>query len=101
MAEYIDREQELAFQDELEPVLCWSQMGQPEMFSATKDVDLVEYLQLIPAANVQPVKRGEWIALPHEYGNEAKSFACSRCGRMQKEKTPYCAKCGAKMEEKT
>lgn len=54
MAEYIEREKALAFQNELEPCLCRS-AATGEVFSATKDADLVAYLQSIPAVNVREV----------------------------------------------
>ena len=51
MAEYIEREAALAFQNELEPMVCKSIMTD-ELFSATKDSDLVAFLQNIPSADV-------------------------------------------------
>lgn len=54
MAEYIEKEKALAFQNELEPLLCRS-AATGEVFSATKDADIVAYLQSIPAADVRPV----------------------------------------------
>lgn len=48
MAEYIKRENALKFQDELEPCFCRSAIT-GEAFTATKDADLVPFLQNIPA----------------------------------------------------
>ena len=56
MAEYIEREAALKFQNELEPLLCRNVVTH-DIMSATKDADLVEYLRSIPAADVAPVVR--------------------------------------------
>ena len=44
----------------------------------------------IPAADVAPVRRGEW-----EDGHSV--VFCSVCGEQSEWKTPYCPMCGAKM----
>jgi hypothetical protein len=54
MAEYIEREAALAFQNEVEPLLCRNVVTH-DIMSATKDADMVKYLQSIPAADVRPV----------------------------------------------
>lgn len=51
MAEYIKREAALAFQNEVEPLLCRNVVTH-DIMSATKDADMVKYLQSIPAADV-------------------------------------------------
>ncbi len=45
-----------------------------------------------PAADVQPIRRGEWI-----YGENDVPH-CSECGTEPKEISPYCPNCGAKMD---
>ena len=58
MAEYINREAVLKFQDELEPCICWPRYGDGSpCFSATKDIDLVQFIKDIPAADVVVVVR--------------------------------------------
>lgn len=52
--EYIGRDKVLAFQNELEPVIVF---GQPACYSATKDADLVAFINDIPAADVVEVVR--------------------------------------------
>lgn len=52
--EYIEREAALAFQNEVEPILCRNVVTH-DIMSATKDADMVKYLQSIPAAEVRPV----------------------------------------------
>lgn len=49
----------------------------------------------IPAADVAPVVRGEWIEDDYAFNR------CSECGyeyEYSEMKTPYCSNCGAKME---
>lgn len=105
MAEYIEREKALAFQNELEPCLCRS-AATGEVFSATKDADLVAYLQGIPAADVRPVARGRWEKRMEEeetlyYKSFTPIWSCSECGT---EYDPslcmtinFCHNCGADM----
>ena len=57
MSEYIDREAALAFMNEVEPCICKNAVT-GEIFSATKDKDMIAFLSAIPAADVRPV---EWI----------------------------------------
>ena len=52
--EYIERDAALAFQNEVEPLLCRNVVTH-DIMSATKDADMVKYLQSIPAADVRPV----------------------------------------------
>ena len=59
MKEYIEREAILAFQNELEPCICWDPDG--NVFSTTKDTDLVSFICNLPAADVEekrPVHEG-------------------------------------------
>lgn len=60
-----------------------------------------DILELIPAADVQPVKRGRWSECytdSHHY-----SGICSVCGKasirsIKENPLEYCPKCGARME---
>ena len=53
-------------------------------------VVFVDAIDKIPAADVVPVRRGEW-----EDGHSV--VFCSVCGEQSEWKTPYCPYCGAKM----
>lgn len=72
------------------------------------DVDLREMLdeiEALPAADVQPVKRGRWIKAHDKQGSY---FLCSNCGTVEKTESDqddtvwqhdeYCRKCGARMD---
>jgi hypothetical protein len=73
--------------------------------------DLCEYRDIqvdaIPAADVRPVVRGEWVAEKEdvEWGCSTVRYRCSHCGRLphfDKESykfmlSDYCPKCGADM----
>lgn len=50
----------------------------------------------IPAADVTPVKHGEWDKKPFLIGT---SYYCSECGDNFGEPYNYCPNCGAKMDE--
>lgn len=72
---------------------------------------MIEYLDEIPAADVEPVRHGKWVpgkeisrtllgdeTLAVEYSD----FRCSSCGRRYKEYVliyRYCPNCGAKMDK--
>ena len=67
----------------------------------TNSFDFVrEIVRKMPTIPSEP-KRGRWetevrtdrLGFKHCY------YACSICGRMSEEETPYCALCGAKMDE--
>lgn len=94
MAEYIEREAALAFQNELEPCICKS-AHDGNVFSATKDTDIVRYLNAIPAADVVPVRHGRWVEL------ENGDCKCSLCGcyhHTWEAHGYYCQHCGARMD---
>ena len=115
MAEYIEREAALAFQNELSMLLC-KDVVTGDVMSATKDADLVKYLLSLPTADVRPVVRGKWedvevtyvadkTALPFE---RISSMRCNRCNRYHTEiyyygnpteMAHYCPNCGADMRE--
>ena len=54
-----------------------------------------EALNSIPAADVRPVKKGEWI--DHQEGRWIYA-KCSECGTVHDVKSNFCPNCGAKME---
>ena len=54
-----------------------------------------EWIASIPAADVAPVKHGEWDKKPFLIGT---SYYCSECGDNFGEPYNYCPKCGAKMK---
>lgn len=93
MTEYIEREAALRFQDELEPVLCMPP-DKSGVFSATRDAELVSYIQNIPAADVKKPLKGWW----GKYGN-TDYFFCSCCCHIFEKKTAFCPDCGAEMRE--
>lgn len=99
MAEYIKREDALKFQDELEPCFCRSAIT-GEAFIATKDADLVPFLQNIPAEDVRPVVRGKWRKAynpsfsPFD-DSGAYIFFCSVCGKSYGHAYRFCPSCGA------
>ena len=74
------------------------------MCRACDNADEMDIICDIPAADVQPVKRGEWC--PPLMGQGKCSTYCSRClGTVMRnatgifEETPFCPHCGADMRE--
>lgn len=53
-------------------------------------------LNCVPAADVRPVKRGEWI--DHQEGRWIYA-KCSECGTVHDVKSNFCPSCGADMRE--
>jgi hypothetical protein len=91
MNDLIRRSDVLAFQNEVEPLMCTSPIT-GDVFSAIKDADLVEYFNSIPAVDAVPVVHGAWIQMNgHRY--------CNVCGHKDSPiLTKYCPSCGAKMD---
>ena len=66
----------------------------------------LKFIQDMPAADVQPVKRGRWIDI-HEYckmngyipSGVAVYYWCSECMKEQEKISDFCPCCGADMRE--
>ena len=59
---------------------------------------LTEYdLNSIPAADVRPVVRGQWIV--HDYGAGDMNYECSECKDISCCRADFCPDCGADMRE--
>lgn len=75
-----------------------------QLDARTEDIENIKY---IPAADVEPVRHGEWREefrsqkSPDGYfywnTSQKKIYVCSICGREEIKKEPYC-NCGAKMD---
>jgi NADH pyrophosphatase NudC (nudix superfamily) len=65
-----------------------SYMGKKLVMKVYKDA-----IDKMPAADVAPVKCGEW-----EDVFSDTLVMCSRCANLQDQRTNYCSECGAKME---
>ena len=99
MAEYIDREATLnAIENAFDRETILNRFVRKIAIIAVKKM---------PAANVRPVVRGEWIPAPAEYEGETANiwWKCSVCGqkiyseteRDRKEFHAFCSRCGADM----
>ena len=90
MAEYIERE---AAKDEL---LSWAVcINHPEHLMRE---DAIYVLDAIPAADVAPVRHGEWEIV---VGSNGKEYMVCTCCRVSQDLTgvfTYCPNCGAKMD---
>ena len=66
-------------------------------------VSLLDDINALPSADVQPVRHGRWIN--HRINDEKsllhgaiKDTTCSECGKSTPYKTDYCMHCGARMD---
>lgn len=92
MSDYISREAAIAFMNEVEPCICHDPAG--EVFTATKDKDMLEFLRDIPAADVVEVRHGRWERV---YPNGPR-LRCSLCRSRSLYAFYYCPDCGAVMD---
>lgn len=67
----------------------------------------INKIELMPAANVEPVRRGWWKKFDSSYCRMSQSgyqmidcvkIRCGLCGRGSAVRTNYCPNCGAKMD---
>lgn len=87
MAEYIEREKAIeCIRPHVKPTTVY---GEGYMQAIEHAVDILE---LLPTADVQPVRRGHWIEV--DYGMFVK---CSECGNISEFEHNYCDECGADM----
>ena len=70
-----------------------------------KDLEPSQYIEIIPAADVVPVRHGRWIEytkviIPEPYNKWGHAWNCSECGFDDGFVAyNYCPNCGAKMDE--
>lgn len=57
---------------------------------------IADFVEDLPAADVQPVRHGHWINLDR---NDSCYYACSICGRLVKRKEQFCPSCGTIIDE--
>ena len=60
---------------------------------------LLEYIDGLQSADVQPVRRGKWLDGYGFAGNHYDCFVCDQCKEATMVKVNYCPYCGAKMEK--
>ena len=69
-----------------------------------KGLEPSQYIEIIPAADVAPVKHGRWIEytkviIPEPYNKWEQAWKCSECGFDDGFVAyNYCPNCGAKMD---
>ncbi len=61
-------------------------------------IEINEVLNSIPAADVRPVVKAEWLPFGKR-GIYGMMYACSFCHAKYDGKTNFCPNCGAEMEE--
>lgn len=103
MAEYIERESLLTKAiKEKKFVFQTADLLNEEVIVRTVYKDLFEFIQSIPAADVEPVRHGRWIHTDLSARWTGKD-ECSKCGYHEYDRSDlshlnYCPNCGAKMD---
>ena len=54
-----------------------------------------QYLEIIPADDVAPVRHGQWLCVDTD---TEQFFLCNRCKKKEYWESDYCPSCGAKMD---
>lgn len=107
MSDYISREAAIAFIREQSEEMgkAFDELGGESGIYADAYNDLAEEFHRIPAADVEPVRHGEWARTDDDW-NSLSTFQCSACGEewcfeidedMPTLNYNYCPNCGAKM----
>ena len=60
-----------------------------------KGLEPSQYLEIIPAADVAPVRHGRWLCVDTD---TEQFFLCNRCKKKEYWESDYCPSCGAKMD---
>ena len=60
-----------------------------------KDLEPSQYIEIIPAADVAPVRHGRWLYVDTD---TEQFFLCNRCKKKEYWESDYCPNCGAKMD---
>ena len=81
MAEYIPREAAMEQCNRHSDYTAWS---------------ILNGIEAIPAADVEPVRHGRWVQLPL---NGTRIWRCSKCETIGSPQWNYCPKCGSRMDE--
>lgn len=109
MADYISRGAAIAFirEQSEEMQKAFENQGGEIGFYADAYNDLAEDFHRIPAADVEPVRRGWWKTFDSSYWRSTQygvqaidcvKIRCGLCGRGSAVRTNYCPNCGAKMD---
>ena len=69
-----------------------------DYYTGYTQLERVNEIKAIPAADVVPVVHGEWERIPYSFVG---GYRCPRCGQKTMENSwLYCPNCGAKMDGK-
>ena len=93
MTEYIDRKIAI---ERIQPHVKPKTMYGEGYLNAIEHATAI--LELIPAADAQPVRRGRWTWDSNAPHREHGAYKCSNCGCHSDFEENYCYNCGAKMD---
>ena len=63
----------------------------------SKGLEPSQYIEIIPAADVKPVRHGRWITVGVNYYTRISQ--CTNCCAKYDFRSKYCPNCGARMDE--
>ena len=94
MAEYIEREAliETTRETPFTMSMCLT-VEECKGMNRAREI-LADIFEILPAADVAPVRHGRWIP----YNVKDCLYVCSECHSLPKDRTRYCPNCGAKMD---
>lgn len=107
MAEYIERDkaiEKINAYCELRQAICINDKDE-FLRGLQTALKAISYNDVIPNADIQPVKRGRWIDI-YEWAEMHDSrpsgmctyYWCSECEKEQEKKSDFCPNCGARMD---
>lgn len=96
MAEYIEKEETIQrYQNVVDIVGIAKSADGETKFGLVKDLDVIEFLQALPAADVRENVKAEWSAMD----DDKDCFECSECDAIVGKRYRFCPNCGAQMLE--
>lgn len=98
MADYIDRNEAIAALTEFRDDQTVSKYVSVENCMVARGAieRATKVLENLPAADVEPVRRGRWLP---QILNGTRIWDCSECKTIGSPQWNYCPKCGARMDE--
>lgn len=101
MAEYIEREAIIKhIEEKLDKLTDMPEMGARIAAMESAYNSTLNYIIQIPAADVEPVKRGKWEVVRTRNNFIKHMYKCPACEKNQFARSNYCPNCGAKMDGK-
>ena len=101
MADYIDRDEAIAALNKVRDDQRVFKYATASDFLSARDAieRAVKVLESLPAADVEPVKRGSWGKVYKSKVTVTDGYVSSCCDMWNERRTRYCPNCGCRMDE--